>query len=371
MLTFHILNVGQGSSILIELETTAGRSFGIIDSNAAAGREPKALTMLREKGATKLAFIGLTHPHKDHFSGLYSIICAFPDAIDHFYSCPMGDLIQNRDRLKKLAQKCLDVTERSDGLDQRRAALEFAQILIWADTGAKNDVLEWRECKGDDCSIAPPGFSDVEMCTILPPSRAVGSYVDRILKDDMSVLGRFEDNDISLAFRFSYRGRTIVLGGDGTAANWEVRRRYERNKSISLSGDAVNLPHHGSKYDCEPDVLTQLFSATGRRVGLTSANGITHPDLEVIEWLQKNSIEPYCTNLIPACGANAQRLLVLPGLEPQLARWAREVADNAGQVQSCQGDIVVRIEDNGDWHVVPEHRNNCGFRGDYDRLLSV
>jgi beta-lactamase superfamily II metal-dependent hydrolase len=368
MLTFHILDVGHGSSVLIELETAAGRSFGVIDSNAATDQEPKALTKLRERSATRLAFVGMTHPHKDHFGGLYKIICAFPNAIDSFYSCPMGDLLQNKDRLKKLADKCLRVLNQSDGLDQRRAALEFARILIWADEAARNQALDWHECKGEEFSIAPPGFSDVEMCTLLPPSRIVGSYVQRILKEDMSVLGRFEDNDISLAFRFSYRGRTVILGGDGTAANWALRRRYEDNKKIRLSGDVVNLPHHGSKHDCEPEVLTQLFSSTGRRVGITSANGITHPHLQVIEWLQKNSIEPYCTNLIPACGANTQRLLILPGLEAGLARWVREVADNAGQIQPCQGDVVVRIEDNGDWDVIPEHRNMCGYRGDYDLL---
>jgi glyoxylase-like metal-dependent hydrolase (beta-lactamase superfamily II) len=188
MLTFHILDVGHGSSVLIELETAAGRSFGVIDSNAAADQDPKALRKLRERGARKLAFLGLTHPHKDHFSGLYTIIRAFPNAIDSFYSCPMGDLFQNRDRLKKLAQQCLRVVNQSDGLDQRRAALEFVQILIWADEAAKNEVLEWHECKGEECSIAPPGFSDVAMCTLLPPSRVVGAYVQRILKEDMSVL---------------------------------------------------------------------------------------------------------------------------------------------------------------------------------------
>jgi hypothetical protein len=301
---------------------------------------------------------------------LYDIICAFPNAIDYFYSCPMGELLQNRERLKKLGKKCLDITKRSDGADQRLAAYEFVQILRWADRAAGNGTFEWHECKGEECTIAPPGFSDVEICTILPPSRVVGSYVERILKQDMSVLGTFEDNEISLAFRFSYGGKTVILGGDGTASNWAARRRYERNKNTSLSGDVVNLPHHGSRYDCNPDVLTQLFSAAGRRVGISSANGMTHPDLEVIQWLQKNSIQPYCTNLIPACGANAQRLLILPDLEPQLARWIREVAD-AGQMQSCQGDVVVRIEDNGDWDVVTEHRNLCGYRGDYDTLFPV
>jgi len=159
----------------------------------------------------------------------------------------------------------------------------------------------------------------------------------------MSVLGRPDDNEISLAFEFSYKGKCIILGGDGTISNWQTRRRFEEHRQKTLDGHAVNLPHHGSKYDCSPEVLAQLFSMDGERYGVTSANGISHPDVGVIEWLEKNSIKPYCTNLIPSCGANAQRLLILPNIEPQLARWIREVATTV-EVQACQGDIKICIE---------------------------
>jgi hypothetical protein len=167
-----------------------------------------------------------------------------------------------------------------------------------------------------------------------------------------------------LAFRFSYKGKTLIFGGDVPAGNWELRRRYESNSKTALSGDVVNLPHHGSRIDCEKAVLVQVFAAAGRRIGVTSANGLSHPDLDVIRWLSSNKIEPYCTNLIPACGANAQQLLTLPGIDPGLARWIREVSANTGQVQTCQGDIVVRIDENGELEVVPEHANHCGFRAD-------
>ena len=370
MLTFYVLNVGHGSSVVVEHQNGNERVFGVVDSNKQGDTEPKALVKLRELGATKLSFLCMTHPHKDHLYGLYDIVLAFSNAINQFYSCPMGDLFSNRDRLKKLSSKLLKIIKSTDGMTQRRAALEFVQILQWADTSAKNGTLEWRECFGEESSIAPPGFSGVDVKTILPPSRARGNYVDRIVRRDMSVIGTFQDNEISLAIQFSYGDVTIVLGGDGTKRNWEIRRRYEANRKSAINAQVVNLPHHGSKHDCEPAVLSQLFSNDGRRVAVTSADGHSHPDLEVINWLQKNSIEPYCTNLIPTCGANAQRLLKLPGIDPLLARWVREVAANSGQVQPCQGDVVIRIQSNNTFDVFPEHRNSCGFRGDYDRLIA-
>jgi beta-lactamase superfamily II metal-dependent hydrolase len=369
-LTFHILNVGHGSSVVVEAETKTGRAFGVIDSNKQGTEPPKALRKLRELGATKLSFLCMTHPHADHFSGLYDIICAFPNAIDHFYSCPMGDLLLNQGRLKQLCEKLKKLCNCTDGLTQRQASLEFMQILRWADTGAKSGTLEWRECSGESSSIAPPGFSPVEISTILPPNRVKGTYISRIERSDMSVFGTFQDNEISLALQFLYGSVVVVLGGDGTNSNWKLRRRYETNKNAAINAQVANLPHHGSRRACTSEVLTQLFSDGGRRIAVTSADGQSHPDLEVIKWLEHNSVEPYCTNLIPTCGANAQRLLVLPGLDPLLARWIREVAANVGKIQPCQGNIAICIEDDGAFDVLPEHNNSCAFRGDYQQLMA-
>jgi beta-lactamase superfamily II metal-dependent hydrolase len=369
MLTFYILNVGHGSSIVVEYENDDGRFFGVIDSNTTAGTSCRALTKLKERGAKRLSFLSLTHPHKDHFSGLYDIILAFPHGIDHFYSCPFGDLLSNKTRFRQLALKLKALQERTDSREHRRAAHEFLQLLCWADTGAKSGELSWFECSGDFLSIAPPGFSGIEIATILPPNKAKGNYVQQIERQDRSILGGVEENEISLALQFTFSGVTIVLGGDGTRNNWESRRRFESNKNISIKGQVVNLPHHGSKYDCDDGVISQLFSNTGDRFAITSANGLTHPDLDVIKFLEQNQIRPYCTNLIPACGANAQRLLLLP-CEPNLARWLREVAENQGQVQVCQGDVTVRVSRDGNFDVIPQHANACDFRGDYRSLFA-
>jgi hypothetical protein len=212
MLTFYVLNVGHGSSIVVECNTKAGQRFGVIDSNARADEVPRALIKLRQLGASSLSFIALTHPHKDHFSGLYSIIRAFHGNIDQFYSCPFGDLLHNRSRLKSLAKGLKRIVRETDGMEERRAALELMQIIKWADEMASSGVLEWRECKGEEFSIAPEGFSPIDIATIQPPSRVIGDYVSRIMKEDMRVLGHFNDNEISLAFRFAFRDKVCRAG---------------------------------------------------------------------------------------------------------------------------------------------------------------
>jgi glyoxylase-like metal-dependent hydrolase (beta-lactamase superfamily II) len=236
MLKFYILSVGHGSSIIVELENQGDRFFGLIDSNAAAGSSPRALIKLNELGAKRLSFLCLTHPHRDHFSGLYDVVLAFGGMIDHFYSCPMGDLLAKRDRLKKFALKLKRLQERSDSADHRYAAHEFLQILRWADTAARAGQIDWFECAGDSLNIAPPGFSQVEIVTMLPPNRAKGDYIQQIEQQDTFPLGSPNENEISLAIQFAFSGIKVVLGGDGTKANWEARKRYEQHVSDCRTG---------------------------------------------------------------------------------------------------------------------------------------
>jgi beta-lactamase superfamily II metal-dependent hydrolase len=368
MLTFHILNVEHGLSVVIEYQRDGISSYAVVDSNARAGETPKALTKLRELGAQSLSFLGLTHPHRDHFSGLFPIIQSFRRRIGYFYSFPMGDLLTHRTRLKALGRKLLHLS-RTDSPEIRNAALELVQIIKWADS----KEADWQECTGDLNAIAPSGFEGVDISTILPPRRVKSRYIEKIERQDLTVLGDIEDNELSFALEFNYAGKKFVIGGDGTRGNWYARRKFENNRNQTVAAALVNLPHHGSKYDCPPDVLSGLFSKDGERAAFTSANGLSHPDHEVILWLEANGVLPYCTNLIPACGATLYQLhqLQFPDVEPTLARWLREVREPRASAQACQGNITIRILPAGRHEIETETGNTCGYRGDYAPLLAL
>jgi beta-lactamase superfamily II metal-dependent hydrolase len=250
MLTFHILNVLHGLSVVIEYQRKGDSFYGVVDSNIGSGQTPKALLKLRELGADSLSFLCLTHPHRDHFSGLYSIIQEYRNRIGTFYSFPMGDLLANRKRLSALGKKLYRLTNETDAPEIRHASLELLQIIKWADS----KEAEWYECAGDRNEIAPPGFTDVEIATILPPRQVKAQFIDKIERQDLTVLGNLEDNDLSLAIELRYCNKKMLIGGDGTKANWDTRRRFEGRQNQSVQAPLINLPHHGSQYDCTPEI---------------------------------------------------------------------------------------------------------------------
>ena len=125
-LAFHVLNVGHGSSVVVEFDSESGKAFGVIDSNCDHGAQPKALRVLQGLGADRLAFVCLTHPHADHFRGLSEVLRSYTGRIDHFYSFPLGSVIHNTKRLKKWGTALDAVRKRTDDEVIKFAAQEFS-----------------------------------------------------------------------------------------------------------------------------------------------------------------------------------------------------------------------------------------------------
>lgn len=264
----------------------------------------------------------------------------------------------------------LSLRERLDVQTPRSSIEELLLILQWADRHQDRVVA----CDGDRNEVSAPGFSGVGLFTILPPLRAKGAFLSMIDSRSTDVAGGVAPNDISLAFQFEYGGQNIVVGGDGTRANWDWRRmKFERSTGKGIDSLAAALPHHGSSTDCTDDVLSQLFpqskAAHPRRYGISSGDGRRHPAPEVVRWLSTQNIDPYCTNLIPACGANTTRLPMPSDIEPEFRRWINEVSIDAHYTQVCQGDITLTVEQSGASSIRSQTGNGCPFRRDFDQLF--
>jgi hypothetical protein len=141
-------------------------------------------------------------------------------------------------------------------------------------------------------------------------------------------------------------------------------------KLTSIQSTAAKLPHHGSKRDCADDALQVMFSLenNNEKFALISANGINHPDGEVLEKLEKHAIKPYCTNLHPSCGASVHQLSDTTDVDPILGKYINQLKSNL-KVQPCQGDIRFTIFDDGTHTIDREHRALCGYRGEFSPLF--
>jgi beta-lactamase superfamily II metal-dependent hydrolase len=76
-LTVHVLDVGQGDSILLE----HGDDTMLIDSGEI-GKGNEVVTYIKSEGIKSLDYVVATHPHSDHIGGMSVILNDFP--IGHF-----------------------------------------------------------------------------------------------------------------------------------------------------------------------------------------------------------------------------------------------------------------------------------------------
>lgn len=368
MLRFHFQNVGHGEAMVLEYESVAGeRAYGVVDSNSKAGQVPPALLKLRSLGASSLDFIAFTHPHADHFSGLNAIMEEFDGRISNFYSFPVD---RERGRLKAWAQEYADAVAGSDSETVLNVVKELVSIFVRAAS-----IPTWEECSGIGQLLNAPGMPGVGIRVILPPSDVKGDFFGAIDRGQ-SVLRAEKNNDLSLALEVTYRGKTVLLGGDGTLRNWTyVRQRYPSALTEdfgSLGADVAKIPHHGSQKDAGKLPLDFIFGPTAKhpqQIAIVSADGKKHPHPDVIKDLAARDVLPYCTNLAAICSSGEIRdVISTSSLDAALVRFLNTVSSDTARSSPCQGDITVEIDNSGQVSVLRQYQNLCPFRGEFPTL---
>ena len=367
-LDIWLLNVGHGDSVVLEHNDGTDRHFAVIDSNCRAGREPPALTKLRERDAKGLSFVALTHPHADHYLGLREILEWYDGSAVDLYTFPLKRYTHGR--LKKLAATFRKVCERTDSPTVTRGVEEFVSFLVTAKNAFDGD--HWTEPTGPWSVLAPTGFQGVEMAVLSPPSRVRGEWFQQIEHEDLGIVENPKHNELSLAFSVKYGGVQVVLGGDATRSNWLYQKRFYSDRAgVPLLGAAAKLPHHGSKNNCTRDVLEHIFNTEKACIALLSANGRSHPAPETYALLAEMAIQPYCTNLASQCGANIRELMVASELDPVLRRLLNMhlVAGEGENIQPCQGNVLFRIYSCGATEIRTQYEHLCPYRTGVSRIF--
>ncbi len=366
MLKIHILNVDHGDSIVVEYICAKGNVYGVIDSNIPKGNKtPPALLKLQHLDVKKLSFVALTHPHADHFLGLPDILKTYEVAT--FYSFPLDQYLPGR--LVKLRDIYKEIYSSTDSPSLRQTLVQFIELLhlVKEKIGDKN----WEEPVGCNSPIYPEGFEGVDIKVLLPHPSNKGKYFEMIRNGDFNIATSPDLNSLSLAFQIKYKGVEIILGGDGDSSSWVSHKNTLLRGGISLSGRVIKLPHHGSKYDCTPSTFDHLFNPKQDcKIACISANGRSHPNSEIFEYIDSHNIHPYCTNLTELCRSNIKQIVNSDALEPVLNHFINLHEDSIGRaIQPCQGDIEITIEDDGTVNVSAEYPHECIFRGNYDFIF--
>lgn len=364
MLKVHFLNVNQGDCTILEFHNPKDkkRYFGLMDSNTVPKRIP-ALIKLQALGAQELSFVSLTHPDADHYRGLATVMQHYRGKIGHFYSFPMGGIVQNRKRRQDLQRRLLELAEKQDSKSLTDRTLELAEIIAFAEDDFLPRDTWFDGIIGGSSDLYPPGFNGVDLKMIQPPPRVRNKYSDMLMEGTADLSNPPKNNEISLALLISYAGRRVMLGGDATEDNWAFHKRFYQTDGKNIKSEVVKLPHHGSGRDCTSAALSTFFEDRDA-MAIISAGGRSHPHKSVLQWLKDNNIQPYCTNMSKHWDHNfVVEFKNTSGAAPEIARDGRQRAkETPSTYRPCRGDICITITDTGKIEVNSEFSPQCGCR---------
>ncbi|SEK28992.1 Metal-dependent hydrolase, beta-lactamase superfamily II [Carnobacterium iners] len=232
---FRILDVGQGSSTLLQSED--GTTI-LIDSGRYEDKEKKILTYLDHYIGTggKIDLLIFTHNDSDHIG--------YGDLILQYYD--VQEIWMNGyDSTSKIYERVLDAIE--------------------------NSQARYIEPKSGE-------------------NHQVGPFDLEVLNPTVEL--RNNPNDDSIVTKISFADFSGLFSGD---ASIRVEKDIVEEKSIDLDADLLLMGHHGSK----TSTSEEWIKAVQPKISVYSAggnNGYDHPGKETINRLEKMAIPFYGTS---------------------------------------------------------------------------
>ncbi len=250
MLDILFFNVGHGDSIALKFPDN---TWGIVDCNKNENKkEPNVLKFLRKNNIKTLKFICLTHPHKDHFLGLFDVIN---------YCDDVENLI-----LYGLNTGCKE--------ERNKKGTIFKTIInfLKAKNKSPKDIILAKN--KHNYSIT----QDI-IFEFLSPSEDIEKtfIVNKLYKDKRSI-----KNCLSIIIKIVYKNKTVLLCADAQKENWAL---LEEN----INADIIKISHHGSFENNKPEYLSKIVNDSSHISIISSDGGKLYksiPSKRVIDYLE-------------------------------------------------------------------------------------
>jgi len=257
-LVIHILNVGFGDAILLELPADGGkRRLAVVDCYNGSKVIPYINKVISARGNDNvedgLAFLCATHPHGDHISGMTALLDENHLQPDEFWDSGFRHKSNTYKKiLKKLKGKKIPVVRVSSGMEWYHGKLRITAL-------APSVLLRNR--------YATYGI-DINNSSIV---LRLEYHKDSVLE----VEGRRYEGKRDPALERKAGKKVVILGADAELYSWsrisEEFPRLEKTgehegaiktKVINMLGcSVIKVSHHGSMHSIPLDIYERISPA--------------------------------------------------------------------------------------------------------------
>lgn len=335
-------NVLHGDSALLEVEKDGQYSYLVIDCNivkSSTGYEVPVYNYLKSKNVTHINGILITHFHQDHIDGIGKLLSS-EFQVGRIYIPPvLNSNSASHDKLiNKYRDDIIKVLERTDEETLNSKLSSFAIFLRYI----KDNSEDVEECVGRENKFRVPGFPpEIEGTIYLPLKKMRGVIKEAIEKGNFGLDSFPNLNDASIAVAFDINGTKILLAGDSPPVQWNEHKRQMKTYAINcLEINCLKAFHHGSKYNNKDGIYEYILNSGDNNCVIISADGLSHPDPEMFELINKYKLKPYCTNISSQCVEEYENMELssVPEVFKPFIKNYQQLSPTP-----CQGDIYYSL----------------------------
>jgi beta-lactamase superfamily II metal-dependent hydrolase len=312
-LHIHVLNVGQGDTLVIEFTENDKKIWGLVDcyeSGDETKTSPSAFLKNLERKIKELAFVCLTHGDVDHCQGMLEILKYFNKSgrkIREFWDSGLDkeklEFLTGRSKKDKKCRELVELYkfvhgEKRGRRIERKHDMEYCHIVReWHHFVEieNNNSLPINGTIHQDVDVSNSNFDRLIIRAFAPDPEGNIEYI-RSLGEGKKP----KKNILSPALVVMFGDKNILLGGD--AIEWheilEGWKRYCRSEKRTQYFDFIKVSHHGSK-NVKYERLWEDFTKKEKTVAVISAGckgSMPHPDI-LNAIISACNVKLYCTNL--------------------------------------------------------------------------
>lgn len=306
-MTITFKDVGQGDSIILEWEEKGINKIGIIDCNKKGYSNP-TLQHLKIGKYAEVEFIILSHPHRDHFSGLRELF-------DH--------ILKNKIIIRRLGHtlhftneaywKYLDIDSKASR--QLSKVVEKMRDLWTSGLLVKRDVLS------DEKKPIQLG-EHIHLHCLGPCHEDVSKYQDIVeFEPDKNILAASEAaNHLSTTFILDVGDVSILLTADAENLSFDNLIKYVHAEIDKRTFHLCQVAHHGSLNNLHEDFWKLVPTADEKHAIISAGENkkYSHPSYQVVEAFANSGYSVHCTNIVNGMSEYTETLrsasLVLDGV---------------------------------------------------------
>jgi competence protein ComEC len=285
-LQVHVLDVGQGDSILIV--SPAGKTV-LIDAGDF-GKDKVVRDALARYNVSHLDYFVATHAHPDHIGGAAGVLqnVKVDNVIDN--GVPPSDYVDQQTKSNAANSKGAKGGKGAKGAQPKPTpAPKLPRGAQLPDVKAYTEYLDAVKQSGAQHSTATPGqqidLGGNAFLVVLAP-------VPPPFTEDQMRGGGNEPNANSVVLRLYYGDFSMLLAGDAEA---QTEDRVIRS-GADLQSSVLKVAHHGSKYATTEEWIKRI-KPVAAIISDGEYNRYGHPSVDVLARLKTADVRVFRTDL--------------------------------------------------------------------------